>query len=539
MSKIPSAKTTFIPHCIAPQAFALKDGQFFYFDRVNNFEGRFCMLDGNNSYELFETGEGQGIISSNADFYMLEIEEKTKISKYNNTGENEIIAELTGMYFDFKFDCSNNLICLGNNDGATVISIIGKQGNHIIDIKPNNLIFGSSINIIDDDIVLGAIDSNNLFKIIVLNYMGKITKEWNIKISSKNRIISKILKYNNNYIILSSGQKDSISILDINSGKLKEIYPYQIALKYFNDFNIYNNNIYILNDKKISEWDMEDFINLKAEKKGYKYHVDLDYSAYNCLLYFEILKRQLKSNIKVSLPAAFIIYMYAVSQKLLYGINLLTNITLFICFFWIINLSMSLIGIVFTITNKAKRIEFLLDIYNSNIVIKSYLLYSFVTFFCLDFLSEYPAYNLYLNLFNSIFFSSIIYVLAKISEKAVRKIKRDVYIELLNDGDNTLSCYVKKTLKLIKSKENEKLIVDLLIEGNDGLYTANKWAESRGKIIGHVVKLTQDNERLKAVIDLSNRDIKYARYCILMDYLSYLKRRVKVKDIEIKNTLDT
>lgn len=539
MSKIPSEKTTFIPHCIAPQTFALKDGQIFYFDRINNFEGRFCILDGNNSYELFETGEGQGIITPNADFYLLEIEDKTIISKYGYTGENEIIAELPGMYFDFKFDCSNNLICLGNVDGITVISIIGKQGNHIMDIKPNNLIFGSSINIIDDDIILGAINSNNFFKIINLNYMGKITKEWNIKINSKNRIISKIIKYNNCYIILSSGQKDSISILDINSGELKEIYPYQISLKYFNDINIYNNKIYILNDKKISEWDIEEFINLKIEKNKFKFHFDMDYPAYNCLLYFEILKRQLKSNIKVSLPAAFIIYMYAESQKLLYGINLFTNITLFICFFWIINLSMSLIGIVFTITNKAKRIEFLLDIYNCNIVIQSYLFYSFITFISLSFLSEYPANNLYLNLFNGIFFSSIIYALTKVSEKTVRKKKRDVYIELLNDGDNALSCYVKKTLKIIQLKENEKLVIDLQVEGNEGLYTAKKWAESRGKIIGHVVKLTQDNERLEAVIDLSNRDIKYARYCILMDYLSYLKRRVKVKKIEIKNTLDT
>jgi hypothetical protein len=118
-------------------------------------------------------------------------------------------------------------------------------------------------------------------------------------------------------------------------------------------------------------------------------------------------------------------------------------------------------------------------------------------------------------------------VLAKISERVVRKKKRDVYIELLSDEDAALSCYVKKTLKII-SKENEKLVIDLLIEGNDGLYTAKKWAKSRGKIIGRVVNLTQDNERLKAIIDLS-------RYSILMDYISYIKRNVKVKEIEIKN----
>jgi hypothetical protein len=279
---------------------------------------------------------------------------------------------------------------------------------------------------------------------------------------------------------------------------------------------------------------MEEFISFKAEKNRYKYHLDLDYSAYNCLLYFEILKWQLKLNIKVSLPAAFILYMYAARFKLLYGIDLFTNAVLFICFFWIINLSMSLIGIVFIITDKAKRIEFLLDIYNCNIVIKSYLFYSFVTFFCLSFLSGYPAYSFILDLFYGVFFSSVVYVLAKISERVVRKKKRDVYIELLSDEDAALSCYVKKTLKII-SKENEKLVIDLLIEGNDGLYTAKKWAKSRGKIIGRVVNLTQDNERLKAIIDLSNRDKKYARYSILMDYISYIKRNVKVKEIEIKN----
>lgn len=534
MSKIPSAKTIYIPYCIAPQTFALKDGQIFYFDRINNFEGRLCKTDGNNSYELFETGEGQGVITANADFYMIEIEEKTKISRYDLSGESKIIAELSGMYFDFKFDCSNNLICLGNIEGATVISIFGKQGNHIIDIKPNNLIFVSSINIFNDDIVLGAIDSNNLFKIMAINYMGKVIKEWNIKINSKNRIISKILKYKDYYIILSSGQRDSISILDINSGYIREIFPHQVGLKCFFDFNIYDDSIYILNDKKISKWDMEEFISFKAEKNRYKYHLDLDYSAYNCLLYFEILKRQLKLNIKVSLPAAFILYMYAARFKLLYGIDLFTNAVLFICFFWIINLSMSLIGIVFIITDKAKRIEFLLDIYNCNIVIKSYLFYSFVTFFCLSFLSRYPAYSFILDLFYGVFFSSVVYVLAKISERVVRKKKRDVYIELLSDEDAALSCYVKKTLKII-SKENEKLVIDLLIEGNDGLYTAKKWAKSRGKIIGRVVNLTQDNERLKAIIDLSNRDKKYARYSILMDYISYIKRNVKVKEIEIKN----
>lgn len=57
--------------------------------------------------------------------------------------------------------------------------------------------------------------------------------KWNLKIKLYNKIIVKIERYNNYFIMLTSGKKESLILYDINNKRYKEIHPMDFDIENF------------------------------------------------------------------------------------------------------------------------------------------------------------------------------------------------------------------------------------------------------------------------------------------------------------------
>ena len=520
---------------IAPQMFLIRNDGIVYFDKINRHEGRFCINTGDENKVLLEVGEGEGRISSKNNFYLFQFKENTIITEHLASGEKNMELKLKGIFFDIEKDELGNYICLGNVDNRTTIKIINKNMAEIANICPGNLMFGSCLYLENEDIYLGGFDGSNKFKILKLNYIGYRLQEWTINVNSCDRIIGKIARFEDYLIIAVTGKVDSIVALNMENGSINEIPLVDFGIKTFFDFNIKGHDIYMLDGRDIYKWNISDILFCPNKKHNKHYKKDQGLLSYQYLMYSEGLVHQLESNFKLTIPfalAGLIVLFYAASETLLPVYN---TFLFGICFLWIVHFTTAISKNIFFFLDKAARIHQLLEIYCVNSLPKPYKmpLFCAITAFSFLYLILYPKPNIFYSLIFSTVVFWVFYIIEKKSIDLIKIKNSEVIIELLHEDDESFIEYLKASIEQLRRKNCEKYCIDILIDGILKDNIIQKWAQSRRGIINEIDEAVIQKDKIRAVLDMNKRDIKYSRLSIIMDYICFTKREVNIREIQI------
>lgn len=99
MNTVPAREIYKLDGAIVPQLFIERDGDIYFFDKINPHEGRFCRFQKGEVKVVLEVGEGQGIINHRGEIYLLQIGETTVISKYKLDGQMDRTISMDGIFF--------------------------------------------------------------------------------------------------------------------------------------------------------------------------------------------------------------------------------------------------------------------------------------------------------------------------------------------------------------------------------------------------------------------------------------------------------
>jgi hypothetical protein len=536
MKRVPEARILNIDGSIAPQLFQRIEGDLVYFDRINQHEGRFYRFKNKNPEVLFEVGEGQVEISDKGDFFLFKFNDETTVTVYSDEGTKLREMTLKGIYYDVVKDSFGNYVCLGNIDGQTIIRIINKMGVETGTINPNGILFGSCIQLDGDEIYLGGFDENNCFKVIRFNYIGNRSGEWKLNIDSDDRIISKILKHGDNLILAVTGKLDSLVILSITNGNYSEVYMEDLNLKCLLDFNIYGESIFILDGKKIYEFEIEDigFFTGKKHRKSSK--KDYSLMSYQYIMCSKGICDCIESGFRITallfLIASAIIFFTMESMF----VDFFDVLVLVPCFFWIIHYTTAAVRSMIIFMNKAARIDKLLTIYSSDYEGNAFVFPAYTGMLASSFfiLLSFSRFNLIQGIIPGMLAFGFLYVTEKKLYKIIKSQNEEVIIELLQPEDERFRDYIQRSVEVFRKTKSEKICVDILLSDNPKENIIDKWLKSRKSVIRGVEELRIENNRITTVLDMSKRDIKYSRISIIMDYICFIKREVSIKEIEIQ-----
>ena len=108
MGKIKYKESYELKSSIAPQTFFMHDSQIYYFDKINKYEGQFCVKDTDEKRIISETGDGYGIYDNEGNMYLINLNMLSNSTQYS--GKNRFVAdlEMDGIFFDFKADDYGN-----------------------------------------------------------------------------------------------------------------------------------------------------------------------------------------------------------------------------------------------------------------------------------------------------------------------------------------------------------------------------------------------------------------------------------------------
>jgi hypothetical protein len=530
---VPANKFYQLESSIVPQLFVVRDGEILYFDKINQHEGRFCKKDNRGSNIILEVGEGQGTFNENGDLYVIQSGEKTIINRYSLSGDVTQVIEIEGCFFDFKINESGHYICLGYENNTSAIKLINNKGQELVNIKPNNILFASCIYLENDCIYLGAFDNNNVFKIIKMNYIGNMENEWTIGVDSNERIISKVIKYNKLIFAVASGKDDSLVILNTENGIYKEIFPKDIGLRDFIDINVYEDKVLLLDEKCVYEYTIESLTGNVISKRRRKVRNDMSLLPYQFLMYTRGAQKQFIFSLNISAIITLLLFFYFCYKGSAYETGIYDLLIAMFDSLWILGVLIALTISTISFINKSVRIEYLLYIYQNNISTSLMIPFiSGVTSFCVISLIFLPNFNIIKGIPIAAIFFLITYIVDSISIKRVRNQNKDIVIELLSE-EGQFKDYLKTVLENVNRKNNEKLYIDIVVEGTLKKNAFTRWVKSRKNIIRHEVEVNIQDNKIRTVLDLSKRDVKYSRISILMDYICFVKEFANIKEIEI------
>lgn len=525
-----------LENAVAPETFAVKDNQIFYFDRINRYEGRFCKLFNTGEYMESEVDESQGILTHEGEEHLINInEDSTKIEKLSPQGEWQEIINLKGIFFDIKKNQRDNYVCLGNLNSTTIIKIFSIEGIVLKDIRPENIIFGSSIYLHSEYIYLGAVDSNNNFKIFKINYLGNVEAQWEIKINSKNRIIGRMCIYYNYIFMLIAGRKNTLVILDRVDGSIKQVFSDRLGFNNIIDFDIYRDDIYFLNGRCIYVIKCEDVMKLEGGKGSIDFRFNLEFLYYRYYIY----SKGLRDQIEFSLFAAGIpsILMYAFLK-----INLLQYISRFellrisLSIYIIISYFIASVKNIFTMGKKESRIEYLLNScreFEFKRRVKVPLFFGITTFAMVEF-GMYSDQDFITPLLSLLLTSSVFYGIEYLCMEKIKRMNQDMVVELLEDEDIQTLDYIKKVVKNLKQVHAERFCIEIVSSKKIKEKNLDRWRNTRRHILGQNVIVHLEDNKIIAEIDLSKRDVKYSRFSIIMDYVCFIKSLVEIKEIQVE-----
>jgi hypothetical protein len=518
---------------IVPQLFTIWDGYIYYFDKLNQHEGRFYKNDGSKTQLMIEIGEAQGILCNNADIYSLQVGEKTFIKKYSLNGKVESQIELNGIFFDFKVNETGHFICLGYDDNSCIIKIINSDGIELGRLNPGNILFASCIYLQDDYIYLGAFDKSNIFKLMKINYIGSIEKEWIINVDSSDRIISKIIQYEDLFFITISGKNDSLVILNSLNNSIKEIYPQDMGLRDFIDICIYENGIFILDERCIHEYNIEDLINRKKNRRNRNHKAKMSLFPYQYLMCTRGAKEQLGISLNISAFITLCTFIYFYYKDIVSELGVTNLGFALFCLFWLMGVIIAVTASTVLFMNKSVRIEYLLNIYHNSFK-RSFdvSIMASLTLFCISSLIFLP--NLYIieNILAGLIFLVVTFYIDSFFIKKTITHNRDIVIELLSE-EGQFKDYIKTVLDSVKERNSEKIYIDISFDGKIKNKAVTRWRNSRRNIIKDDVDIRINNNKISTVLDLSKRDVKYSKISILMDYICFIKDSTNIKEIEI------
>ena len=516
--------------CIVPQIFSFKGDSIYVFETINPDESRFVKIKDNKMYVIYETSGQQGIILNDGSMMAISPSEETKVTIISEDGQIKRNISLNGLFFDFKQTSTGKYVCLGIDNGKSLIRIITSEGIKIIDLYLSNMLFASCIYLNDDYIYVGGFDENNIFKISVMNYAGIITSSWEISSASNNRIISKIQKYNDILFIAITGDKDCLGILNLSNGKYKEVSPLDLKIRCIIDICVNNEKVNILDGEFIYEYKTEDIVNLNYKRKINFNSSNMNIFPYAYLMYLHGIEEGLKKySLCFSLELFILIILYFTNFKFNTKTGLLFLSLIFLCniiIFVGINIKLFF--------DRENRVEYLIKTIfadeNHSLYIPQIFVSAIIPF--LYVVIAYPKFNLtYFLLYFIISFAAFFAVGGKC--KADVKKNKDVIVELLTIEDDKINDYVKTSLEKIRDKKIEKMCMKVIFSSNINENYIKKWADSRKYILNNDINYNLSGKYIMLNFDFSKRDIRYSRCAILTDCIGFLNRYFNIKEIII------
>lgn len=536
MKKVSPIEILKLENAIAPETFSVNEDEIFYFDRINKYEGRFCKSGNKGGYLEIEVDESQGIWTHEGEKYLININNNnTKIERFSEEGEWKEIISIEGLFFDLRKNETDNYACLGNENSVTIIKIFNEEGRILKDIRPENIMFGSSIYLYGDYIYLGAVDNNNCFKVFELNYLGKINAYWDIRINSQNRIISKICIYYNYIFMLVEGRSTSLIILDRLDGSIKEIFSQNLGLNSIIDFEIYKDNIYILSGRNIYTFNCSDIIYIEGSKAPIHLKLNSDFLYYRYHIYSEGLKDQIKFSLFTALVPSILILIFLINRFFQY-INSFNLLRLACLIYVIILYFIASIKNIFTMGRKEYRIEYLLSSCRECDFKKEFevpLFFGCTSFAMVEF-GMYPDSNINISALVFVFTGLLFYGIKYICVRNIKEMNRDMVVELLEDSDIQTFDYIRKVVKNLRQNNAEKFCIEIVSGKRINERSLNRWKNSRNYILGQNIIVHLEDNKIIAEMDLSKRDIKYSRFSIIMDYVCFIKSIGQIKEIQVE-----
>ncbi|MEF9951547.1 MAG: hypothetical protein RR840_06265 [Clostridium sp.] len=500
---------------IAPQGFGVVNDEFVYFEKLNPEEGRFFTYSNGEMNIIQSIYESHGLIEENS-LLEVKIGSETTYRILNMKG-NEV--NLNGVYFDFKIDSSDNLLCLGHDSVDSIITIVNSLGETIRKIEIPSLFFASSLYVNGEDIYVSGFTKDNKFKIVKINYIGALLEEYIIDAPSRDRLISKIEMIDNYMLLSITGKNDSVLVLDTKSKMIKEVNYKSFSLDEILDIKVYRDRIYILSSKKVYSYDIDEIL-IIGEKRGYipffRENIKLTY------IYFMIVAL-IKDYFLISAAISLSIY---IILSVIIGIDLSFIEGVFIV--WAASGSIALTAGVTSIRKKSNRVNKLLDIQrdnNNNSIERSLFIFTiFISIISLLFIGDFRIMNVIIYALTLVFTVTIDYTL----QGFINHKKDDIVIELL-DGSKYLTRSIKSLVS--ESVSNNKLLINIKLEDDFNSSYLAKWNETRGFIVGGDINYVLLNKTVISVVDLTNRDIKYSKTSILTDLICYIEEKGEIKEV--------
>ncbi|MEF9933881.1 MAG: hypothetical protein RSA01_05635 [Clostridium sp.] len=500
---------------IAPQGFGSVNNEFVYYEKLNPEEGRFFTYNNGKMDIIHDIYDAHGLIEGG---HLLSVSIGPETSYRVLTMDSQMV-KLTGVYFDFKIDSSNNVLCLGHDSVDSVITVVNQQGEVIRRIEMPYLFFASSLFIEGEYIYVSGFTKDNKFKIVKINYIGVLLEEYIINTSASDRLISKLI-VSGNYMMLSiTGKNDSVVILDMNSKKIREFTYKNLSLDEILDINVVDNVIYILSNKKVYSYEISYLLEVK-KNKGYvpflRENIKLTYIYF---MIISLIKEYFLPCVAVVGGVYTLIWTLAENKtSMLYSLFIIWSLGAIIALF---------VGLI-SIRKKSKRVNKLLDVQRDSgegfLQRGLFLVTIFISIISLLFNGDFRIINVIIYAITLVFTVAIDYTL----QGYINHKKEDIVIELL-DGGKHLTRNIKSLVS--ESVSNNKLLINIKLEDEFSSSYLAKWNESRGFIIGGSINYVLMNKTVISVVDLTNRDIKYSKTSILSDLISYIEEKGRIKEV--------
>lgn len=530
--------------CVSPQIFRHIKDKLMVFDKPNFDEGRFIVEDDSSFKVLCETGDCQGVITPSGRMFAIYHGEVTSIYEINKDGASNKLLDIEGIFFDLKEYEDDYLFLLGHVNNKSIIKgfkeFKGFKGfkelkefkklKEVFEIEVTGLLFGSSINVMNDEIYVAGFDEDFVFGLKVINFAGVLKKDYKLNKKRDNSIISKINFYENYIILLVSGKNDSIIILN-EGGSFKEISNKKIGLTNILDLEIEGSKINILDGNDILSFTFEEI------SKGKKKNNNILFKNFGTFPYAYLMYvYSLSSIITDYFIYLFMFNFLSITMCLIFiGLNDLKKILFLTSIEYILSYVILYLTSFTRLQKQTERVELLLNITLSLDYKKILVGEGFTSIFpCAVYIfASYPNFSYTNMLINVIVAIGLFKLIALISMNVVKK-NKDVIIDLLKEEDEEIIEYVKASINILKKENNERVYVEVKTFSKVDIKKINKWLLSRSSIFNGEVFLKIKGDRIIVVVDFSKRDIRYSRFSILMDFISFVKRHFKIEEIQIK-----
>jgi len=525
---------------IAPQYFNIQEDGICYFDRINSEEGRFWRIREGQHSIVLEIDRGQGMLDQNGNMYILDTNERTTFIPIKDKRFQEPI-ELKGIFYDFKVSQGGSYVFLGNKNGSNIIQIKAMSGADTAEIHIPELLFASCLELDGENIYLGGIERGGRLAVVSMNYIGVINRRWILNCSFKERFIAKLQLYGEKIIMLISGAYDTIGILDTKEGEFREVEMGRLNLKGCADLQVFKDQIYILSGKNIMSMDIRALEEISYHP-SHGFHIRIkDSFCYEYLMYTKSMRNHVPSSILPAVIFSSLITILLMATEQVHFKSYLQQ--------GIFELFMTIVGVylisslrnITKLVDKSSRIDYLLDLYNESGSLASKYAFPLMvasTIFAFVYLLRFPDMG---SLYACISGALAMILFSTLQFQSLRKLKvekDDVIVELLRDVDIETEMAIRAALRSMKSQGCEKMLINIATDDKKIVRRIDRWANTRRGIIGEVGPAVVNNNIISVTLDFSKRDIRYSRFSIAMDYISYIRKcsAISMMDIQINNT---